>query len=473
MGCTDTHFAVQGLLKNIFYALRNKLVTRMLNKPMGFFDKFQSGDLLTRLANNLEFISDFFYQNLFRSLAFCLSSLVITTVLLVWNWKLGLITLATIPFFLFYVSKTNSPISSRAKITREKLSSQNDVLLDILQGVRELRFFQQETNGIKRFDSSSMNYTHSMIRATAFADWMRIGIDFIGILVTMVPFVVGGYFITRGDSQITIGLLIAFFQLLMILNGQIQFVFMGVSRLAQLYPGLQRLNEIIDFPEEHKTEVSNVQDIPDSTEIEFKDVRYAYPSGKEVFKDFNLTVHEGEKVAIMGPSGSGKTTIANLLIRFLNPTQGTILFGSKNIQEYPYPFYLSYFSYVSQDTHLFHQTVAENIAMGWYSTQDRIEEAASVVRMHDFIESLPRKYSTVLGEKGVNFSGGQRQRLALARALIRDPEILVLDEFTSALDKNVEQEILDDLLRIFRNQTIICITHSRAVASKFERVINL
>ncbi|MFC1925410.1 ABC transporter ATP-binding protein [Chloroflexota bacterium] len=467
------HFSVRAA-EYVFDALRRKLILRLLNKPIEFFDRFLSGDLLTRLANDLEFISGYFYENLFRSLSYCLSSLVIVAVLLVWNWKMGLITLATIPLFMLYASKTNAPIASRAKITKENLSAQNDVVMDILQGIRELRFFQQEAKAIKRFDKSSRKYSDSMIKATEFTDWMRTGIEFIGILVTLIPFVIGGYLLTRGDSEITVGLLIAFFALLHILTEHIQYIFIGVSRLAQLYPSLQRLKEVIDYPEDRRFEVRNIQDTPDSTQIEFKDVSFAYPSRKEVLKGLNLTVHEGEKIAVMGPSGSGKTTIANLLIRFLNPTEGEILFGGKNIQEYPYPFYLSYFSYVSQETHLFQQTVAENIAMGWYNVpQDRIEEVASIVRMRDFIDSLPNKYSTMLGEKGVNFSGGQRQRLALARAVLRDPEILVLDEFTSGLDSEVEQEIIEDLLRIFEKQTIICITHSQAVASRFDRVVNL
>lgn len=458
----------------IFYDLRIKMVNRMLNKPVLFYNKFLSGDLLTRLANDLEFISEFFYQNLFRSVSYCLFSFVIITVLLLWNFKLGIVALLTIPVFVFYISKTHPAIVSRAKITKENLSDQNDVLLDLLQGIKELKFFKQESVGLRRFENSSKIYIDSMIRSVTFTDWMRVGIDFIGIMVGLIPFIAGGIFIALGDSSITVGILIAYFQLLTILTAQIQFVFGGATRLAQLSPGLLRIMEVIDFPEDKTAEVTDIYDTPDSTLIEFKNVCFSYPSGKKVLNNFNLSICPGEKTAIMGSSGSGKTTIVNLLTRFLAPTEGAILMGGRDIQEYHYSIYLSYFSYVSQDTHLFRQTVADNISMGWYNVPiDRIKKIASVVRMHDYIEGLPDGYDTLLGEKGVLLSGGQRQRLALARALIRDPEILILDEFTSALDRAVEQEILEDLFRIFNKQTIICITHSQFVASAFGKVITL
>ncbi len=461
--------------QNVFYALRTKLVSRILSKPISFFDEFLSSDLLTRLANDLEFISDFFYQHLFRSLYLCVYSTVLIIFLLVWHWKLGLIALSMLPILLLFVNATHKPIASRARATKKNLSAQNEVLMDSLLGFRELRCFQQEAEAMKRFNAASRTYTDSMIRSTAFADQTRVGIDVIGLVISLVPFVVGGLLLAAHDSAITTGLLVAYFQVLGKLTEQTEFIFLAVTRLAQLYPGLQRLKEIIDFPEDPRIEAVNIHDTPDSCDIEFRDVHFTYPSGKEVLKGLNLKVKPGEKLAIMGASGSGKSTIANLLLRFLTPTRGTVLFGGRDIREYSCPVYLSYFSYVRQKSYLFNQTISENIAMGWYSVpRDNIENVAETAKMHEFINTLPRKYDTLLGGKnGVDLSGGQRQRIALARALIRDPEILVLDEFTSALDSRVEQEILEDLFRIFEKQTIICITHSKAVASRFEKIVHL
>ena len=469
----QTRYAVRAS-ENIFYILRRKLVSSILRKPVYFFSKYLAGDLLTRFANDLEFISTFFYENLIRSISFCVSSIILIAGLIIWNWQLGLLALGMMPVFLIYMNKTHNPISRKSALARGKLAQQNETLLDILSGNREIRFFQQEKRILDIFSKTAHDYTDSAIHSTVFAELSRMGIDMLGILVSLIPFIAGGYLICRGIGNLTSGLLVAYYQILVILTAQILFIFVGITKLAQVLPVLERIKEIIDYPSEPKIKQAGLADTPDSMDIEFRNVSFSYPSGKSVFKDLNISVRPGEKVAIMGPSGSGKSTLSLLLLRFLNPSNGEILFGNKNVNGYPLPFYLSFFSYVSQETFLFKQTVAENISMGWYNVPiDRVKDAASLVRMHGAVESLPGKYSSVIGVDGINFSGGQRQRLALARALIRDPEILVLDEFTSALDKSVEQEILGDLFDVFKKQTIICITHSQAVADKFERVILL
>ena len=176
----------------------------------------------------------------------------------------------------------------------------------------------------------------------------------------------------------------------------------------------------------------------------------------------------------MAPSGFGKTTFSKLLLRLCEPSSGAILFGGKDIRSYPLNFYLAFLTYVCHDTHIFKLSVRENVEMGWNFSRDaKFDMLLKSLHIHDYIEALPEKADTMLNVNGVSLSVGQKQRIALARALMRDPQVIVLDEFTSALDRKTEKQILDDLLSIMGQQSIICITHSQYVADMMDRTIYL
>ncbi len=468
-----SRFAIRSS-ERIFLKFREKLVSAVLRKRLDFFSRYGSGDILTRVNNDLDFISLFLHQTVLRCLAFSVFSIVLLAGLIIWNWRLGLTFLLTLPFLQFYAWKTYEPAAKHFRLSKEKLSSQSETLLDILAGVPELRFYQQGREAVRRFRRNAEAYTEQNIRTLMISDHFSNGLDFLGVLVRLLPFIVGGYLICLGSSDITIGMLVAYFVIFFRLALQIFAIFQGILASAQALPSLQRLKELLDFPEDTEPEEFGIDEVPDATDIEFNDVSFAYPNGHPVFTGLNLRVSQGEKVAIMGQSGSGKSTLAQLITRFLAPSSGHVLFGGKDVRSYPLAFYLSFFAYVRQEAHLFKVSFKDNIAMGWYGVPlDRIKEAASLVRMNDVIERLPMHYDTVYAEDGTNLSGGQKQRIALARALIRDPHILVLDEFTSGLDPQVEKEILDDMFALFEKQTIICITHKQSVADRFQRTITI
>ncbi len=468
-----SNFAVRAS-ERMFLQFRQTLVDGIMRKRIDFFSKYPSGDILTRVSSDLDFISSFFQQTVLRSLAFCVFSLILVTGLIVWNWRLGLAFLVTLPFLQIYAWKTYKPIATSFRLSKEKLAAQNETLLDMLTGIREIRFYQQQERAGRRFFRDSKSYADHSIITRILSDWSSAGLDFLGVTVRLIPFILGGYLICRGSTDITVGMLVAYFVIFFRLATQIFFVFQGVINSAQALPALQRMKEIMDFPEERVRADFTLEGVPERTDIEFRNVSFAYPHGKAVLTNVNLHIQPGEKIAVVGPSGSGKSTLAQLITRFLKPETGEILFGGKDVESYPLPFYLTFFAYVRQETHLFRETFRENIAMGWYGVPlERIKEVAALVRIADVIESLPEQYETVFAEKGFNLSGGQKQRIALARALIRDPHVLVLDEFTSGLDGAVEEEILDDLFRIFEKQTIICITHKESVAARFERVLSI
>ncbi|MHB8109472.1 MAG: ABC transporter ATP-binding protein [Syntrophorhabdaceae bacterium] len=467
------YFSIKASEK-IFLQFRQILFEGLLHKERQFFEKFQSGDIVTRITSDLELISVFFNQTVLRSIAVALFASLLVIGLVVWNWKLGGIFVACLPVLYIYARWNYRSIAEKYRLSREKLTIQNDIVVDAISGIKEIRFFQQAANMARRFFAASDDYAKANIGNLTISNLTSQGLELLGLIVRVLPFIIGGLIICRGNTDITTGMLIAYFMIFFRLSVQVFLIFQSMVAAAQVLPSINRIEELLVFPEINKKEEMGLDDVPPATNIEFDDISFAYQQEKNILNGFSLSVGPGEKVAIMGPSGSGKSTLAQLLLRFLALKQGSITFGGKNIASYPLPFYLGYFAYVRQETHLFHQTIQENIAMGWYGVPlEDIRRVASLVRMDEVIERLPDGYDTVFGRDGINFSGGQKQRIALARAIVRDPEILVLDEFTSGLDRQVEQEILDDLFRIFRSQTIICITHKRSVADRFDRIIHL
>lgn len=460
--------------ETIFLELRSRLIQTLLNKPKAFFNRHPAGDLVVRLVHDVDYVAGFFYQNLLRSLAYLVFCLVLIGFMILWNWKLGLLSLITLPMLYLYTAHTNLPMARRAEVSKMELSRQNEILLDLIHGHGEIRYLQQQKHAYARFQEAASRYAQANIYSNTFGEWVWGGVDALGLLMVLFPFLIGSYLVCLGDATMTTGLLVAFYAYLANLAGKAQFLFGGIALFAQAVPSLRRIQEVLDFQEEDTTPVACLDDVPNHTTIEFEHVTFKYPSGLNIFRDLNLRIEPGEKIAVMGPSGSGKSTLAGLLLRFLQTTGGAIRLGDRRVEDYSLAFYYSYFGYVSQKTTLFNLSVRENIAMGWTAVPlERIREVCETVRLRETVENLPQGYETLLGEKGAQLSGGQMQRIALARALVRDPAILVLDEFTSALDRHVEREILNDIFTALSGQTIICITHSPIVAGRFQRILYL
>lgn len=460
--------------ETIFLNLRLRLVAAIMGKPRRFFCEYPPGDLLTRLVGDTDRAAQFFYDTVLRSAAYLTFVLATAVFMLVWNWRLALIALAALPVSYFYCSRISAPLGRRVTAARQQQSQQNEVLLDLLQGHGEIRFFQRQKSVLARFRDAATAYTGASLRANTCGEWMWGGVDALGLSMVLLPFLAGGFLICRGESAISVGMLVAYYSYLANLAGKAQFLFGGLAQFAQAAPSFQRLQEVIDAHNEPEPVRVTLDEAPDDVTLTFQGVSFQYPSGPLLLRGLDLVVRPGDKLAVMGASGSGKSTLAGLLLRLQSPTNGRILLGGKPVEDYSLAFYYSFFGYVCQRVNLFGLSIRDNIAVGWpHVPFDRIQEAAHQVRLHEVVEALPQGYDTVLGRAGLTLSGGQLQRLALARALVRDPEILVLDEFTSALDRTMERDILDDLLTRFERQTVICITHSPTVAARFPRVLNL
>lgn len=461
-------------LEHLYHDLRNRMVATVLGKSARFFREHENGDLITRISHDTESLSvlslDYFFPNL-QHLTMVLCLVLFTFSL---EWRVGLYVLVTLPIYIALMSFFQRTLSRAARTARERLSEQNGTVLDILAGAKEIRLYQQLPEAARRFGEAADRFAEANIRSACIGEWSYNTMELFARALTTLPFLVGGFLIAHGVTDITVGRLVACDVALAFLDASLQNTLFGVTRLIQASPLVQRIREVLDYPEEHIEPLSGESPFMESTRIEFRDVCFAYEGGRPLLRNVNLVVEPGEKVAIMGPSGSGKSTLIDLLTRHVVPGKGVILMDGRPIESYNLPLYLLHFACVSQTPYIFRTSVLENIAAGWYDVpRDIIVDAARRVGLHEAILRLPQGYDTPLRAEGTTLSGGQRQRLALARALVRDPEVLLLDEFTSALDRATEEALLDDLLAGFRNQTILCVTHSEAVASRFDRIVHL
>ena len=283
---------------------------------------------------------------------------------------------------------------------------------------------------------------------------------------------VGGYLVIQGE--LTLGTLVAFV-------GLMPSLFQPITQLATIGQTIQaatgameRVLEVLNEPVEIEQLDEADEARPLSREIRFEGVSFAYDTDRTILNDLDVTIPAGQHTAIVGPSGSGKSTVVNLLLRFYDPEAGRILFDGRDIREYSLSSIRSQMGLVFQDTFIFDTSLRENIAIGRPDSSDaEVEAAARAARLDEYVASLPAGFDTMSGERGVRMSGGQRQRLAIARALLRDPSVLVLDEATSALDAQTENEILETLVGLAKGRTTISITHRLSLAATADRVIVL
>lgn len=460
--------------ENIFYKLRVRLFDAIFNKPTRFFAEYHSGDIMTRFTQDIDSLAGFFYQTVIQTLAMVVFCFLLMVALISWQWQLGIISLISLLPFIIFLLLSLGVISKKSKTARETLSSQNDHLLDAFSGHREIQFLRQQKKFHSIFSKVARAYTKATINLNTLTGMTKVSISLFATLVSLIPYFIGGYMICKTNQAITTGLLVAYAELLAMLTMHIVVIFMGIVKLAEILPVTQRIKQILDYPEIPEPKITGTGGIPDSTKFEFKNVSFNYNPTNPILENFNLTIQPNEKIAIMGASGSGKSTLASLLLRFLKPTSGEIMLAGKNIHNYSLPFYLHYFAYMRQETHLFKASVLDNIGLGWSGVDlKKARQVCTLAGIDETINRLPDGYDTIIGTNGVSFSGGQQQRLALARALVRDPKILLLDEFTSALDTETENGILSNIFEVFNDATIICVTHSHHLAEHFERTIKI
>jgi subfamily B ATP-binding cassette protein MsbA len=463
-------YLMRSASQKMVMGLRDRLHRHIISLPIGFFGKNSSGSLISKTINDtnaLEKVVSLTMKDLFIESA---TVIALTAVALWRRWDLTLIALVVLPGAFYGAGRLGKRLKQISKRTQEKISDLTEILHDSFTGVKIIKAFGMETREHDRFRSKNKEFYRENMRSVRVSEFTSLLMEAVsGMGIAFVVWY-GGKLIV--DDVMTIGDFFSFLTAIFML-------YTPAKRLAKVNNGIQQarapLQRIFDLLKEEE-EMDGTEEI-DSFEknIIYDAVSFTYPSSTSRALDgVSFTITKGELIAIVGKSGSGKTTLINLLPRFYTPSEGKIYIDGKDISTLRLKALRSLFGIVSQDVILFNDTILENIRYGKPEAErDEAIEAAKAAFAHEFIMEFPQGYDTLVGERGLRLSGGQRQRISIARAILKNPPILILDEATSSLDTASEMMIQKALEGLMVNRTTIVIAHRLSTVRKADRIIVL
>ena len=455
------------LSQSIVKLMRHDLFGKIDRLPIAYIDTHSSGDIMSRMANDVDNISSTISQSLGSLVSGVLTVLGTTAIMFYYCPQLTAITLLTVVLSVT-ASKNMSKVMRNAYRRRsETLGRLNGHSEEMITSYCSVAAYNKQKDIIEEFNRASDELASAGTRAEILGGSMGPLMNCIYNISFVIVAAFGGYFAAKGI--ITIGVISAF----IIYARQFS---RPINEIAQLYgsvqtavAGAERVFELIDSPDEDNSGKSLM---PEGGGIEFRNICFSYVKGKQVLHDFNLKIKQGEKVALVGATGSGKTTVVNLLMRFYPTDSGQIMIDGVDICDISRDELRRNTAIVLQDTVLFSDTIANNIKYSnTEATDEQMLQAAKLSNSSYFIEKLPQGYETYLSRAGTNLSQGQRQLLNIARAVLADPEILILDEATSSVDTRTEKNIQDAMVRLMKNRTSLIIAHRLSTIRDADRIV--
>ena len=474
-------YTVQRIGQQITAAIREDLFTHVTSLAVKFFDRTPVGKLITRLTNDVEALGDVFSTGAIGIVSDLFSILVIAIFMFTLQWQLALmLILMLIPVSLIIVYFQQQFRKANYK-AREELSALNSTLQENIMGISVVQMFRREKFNSEMFRQTNKRYIREIDRTIFHDSAVSATLEWISLVAIACVLGLGGWFVNQ--HNLTFGILSTF-----ILYSQR--LFDPIRQLAEKFTSIQagftaveRITDILNEPIEIRDPetpkslpiigYSDRHGVSSIGEIRFEQVDFAYKPNEYVLKNLNFTIHPGEKVALVGPTGAGKSSIIRLLCRLYEPTSGQIIVDGIDIRDLPQIELRRHIGVILQDGFLFSGDVKSNITLGENYSLEAIKAAAKATNVDQFIEQLPQDYDTELRERGTNLSGGQKQLLAFARAAIRDPRILVLDEATANLDVRTEALIQEALERLLVGRTAIIIAHRLSTIRNVDRILVL
>ena len=463
-------YILAGAAQRTIRAIRGDLFDKVQTLPLRFFDKRSHSDLMSRLTNDVENISMILTESTTQIVAGVLTAVGVVVLMLILNPTLALVSIAVTLVLTFGINRT---IAARTRPGfREQqaaLGALNGIIEETISGQRVVKAYHREEMVIGQFDEANDAYRQHATRTQTLAGFVGPLMNFVNNSSLAIVAGFGGWMVLQGTASI--GMIAAFINYTRSFGRPLNEIANLYNQIQQALAGAERVFEVID--EEPERDADHAQPLERiAGHVEFDDVSFSYEAGTPVLKHVDLEAYPGQTIALVGPTGAGKTTIVNLLTNFYDIDSGEIRIDGREIQSIKKVDLRCQLGMVLQDTYLFSGTIADNIRYGRLdATDDAIRDAATLANADGFIMQLPDGYDTPLQERGGNLSQGQRQLLAIARAILSDPAILILDEATSSVDTRTERHIQQAMLRLMEGRTSFVIAHRLSTIREADQIL--
>ena len=451
-------FIMSGVAQKVSYNLRKQISEKMDTLPLNYFDTRTNGEVLSRITNDVDTVNQTLNQSLSQIITSVVTLIGVLIMMFSISWIMTLATFIILPVSMVLISLVVKKSQKYFKSQQEYLGHLNGQIEEVYGGHNIMKAFNREEASTKDFDELNNTLYKSAWKSQFLSGMMMPIMSFVGNLGYVLVSILGGWLTIK--SVITVGDIQAFIQYVRSFNQPIAQMAQVANIMQSTAAAAERVFEFLDEEDEVKDPVNSVDPSEIRGEVEFEDVHFGYNEDKIIINDFSVDVKPGQKVAIVGPTGAGKTTIVKLLMRFYDINSGSIKIDGHDIRDFKRADLRNLFGMVLQDTWLFNGTIMENLRYGRLDATDaEVKEAAKAAHVDHFVKTLPDGYNMVLNEEASNISQGQKQLLTIARAFLKDPKLLILDEATSSVDTRTELLIQKAMEKLMEGRTSFIIAH--------------
>ena len=458
--------------QRVIIDIRKAVFEKLQRLSLDFYDKNKTGTIMSYVTNDVNALQSAMVENVVEMVTESVILIASIVMMIYLDWRLFLVTFSTFPVVLLFIDQFGKRIRKSGSRIQEATADITSVLQETVSSARVIKSFVREEYEINRFDKENMNNFRANMKYAQLSATLTPTIEFVAAVGVTIILWYGGNSVI--DGTITAGSLVAFLTYAVNISNPIKRLSRVIGNIQRAMAAAQRVFDVLDLPE-------SIKNLPEAKvlptvkgQVSFNNVSFSYNPGEQVLNNVSFSVKPGEMIAFVGPSGAGKSTVASLLPRFYDVTDGSITIDGEDIRRVTLDSLREQVGIVPQETVLYNGSVYDNILYGRLdATKEEVEAAAKAANAHNFIMDLPKGYQTMLGDRGVNISGGQRQRISIARAILKNPQILILDEATSALDTESERVVQEALDRLMIGRTSFVIAHRLSTIKNADKIMVL